>query len=142
MTWNVLFYRSTYTSSNRSQNMNFPIDLNNPCLPCQTPASITLKNIEPKNRVSLIPYVYGGLSGEGDGDSFAYGKPQGTVGLSGLFDINNTTSLEYAINPDFSQVEADVSQINANNTFAIFFQERRPYFNEGNDIINTNLIYR
>ena len=68
-----------------------------------------------------------------------YGKPNGTVGLSGLFDLNNITSLEYAINPDFSQVEADVSQITANNTFAIFFQERRPYFNEGNDIIETRL---
>ncbi len=33
----------------------------------------------------------------------------------------------------------DVSQITANNTFAIFFQERRPYFNEGNDIIETRL---
>ncbi len=61
------------------------------------------------------------------------------MGLSGLFDLNNITSLEYAINPDFSQVEADVSQITANNTFAIFFQERLPYFNEGNDIIETSL---
>ena len=47
--------------------------------------------------------------------------------------------MEYALNPDFSQVEADISQININNTFAIFFQERRPYFNEGNDIIETEL---
>jgi hypothetical protein len=139
MTWKILLFRSTYTDSNRSGNLNFPIDLNNPCLPCQTPTSLTLKNIESKNRVSLLPYVYGGLSGEGDSNGFAYGKPQGTVGLSGLFDLNNTTSLEYAINPDFSQVEADVSRITANNTFAIFFQERRPYFNEGNDIIETEL---
>jgi len=139
MTWKILLFRSTYTDSNRSGNLNFPIDLNNPYLPCQTPTSLTLKNIESKNRVSLLPYVYGGLSGEGDSNGFAYGKPQGTVGLSGLFDLNNTTSLEYAINPDFSQVEADVSRITANNTFAIFFQERRPYFNEGNDIIETEL---
>ena len=139
MTWKILLFRSTYTDSNRSGNLNFPIDLNNPYLPCQTPTSLTLKNIESKNRVSLLPYVYGGLSGEGDSNGFAYEKPQGTVGLSGLFDLNNTTSLEYAINPDFSQVEADVSRITANNTFAIFFQERRPYFNEGNDIIETEL---
>ncbi|MDA9038181.1 hypothetical protein N9H53_05570 [Flavobacteriaceae bacterium] len=137
--WKILLYRSTFTENNRSQNINFPIDLNNPSLPCQTPTEITLKNIKSKNRVNLLPYAYGGLEGTAPEGSLVYGNPKGTVGLSGLFDLNNITSLEYAINPDFSQVEADVSQITANNTFAIFFQERRPYFNEGNDIIETSL---
>lgn len=137
--WKIMLYRSTFTENNRSQNINFPIDLNNPCLPCQTPTDITLQNIKSKNRVNLLPYVYGGLEGTTPEGTLDYGKPNGTVGLSGLFDLNNITSLEYAINPDFSQVEADVSQITANNTFAIFFQERRPYFNEGNDIIETRL---
>ncbi|MGA0896941.1 MAG: DUF5916 domain-containing protein, partial [Flavobacteriaceae bacterium] len=131
MDWNIMLYRSTFTENNRSQNINFPIDLTNPCLPCQTPTKITLEGIKSKNRVNLLPYVYGGLSGNQTTGRLKYGKPTATVGLSGLFDLNNTTSLEYAINPDFSQVEADVSQITANNTFAIFFQERRPYFNEG-----------
>lgn len=139
MDWNIMLYRSTFTENNRSQNINFPIDLTNPCLPCQTPTKITLEGIKSKNRVNLLPYVYGGLSGDQTTGRLKYGKPTATVGLSGLFDLNNTTSLEYAINPDFSQVEADVSQITANNTFAIFFQERRPYFNEGNDIIQTEL---
>ena len=137
--WKIMLYRSTFTENNRSQNINFSIDLNNPCLPCQTPTEITLQNIKSKNRVNLLPYVYGGLEGTTPEGTLDYGKPNGTVGLSGLFDLNNITSLEYAINPDFSQVEADVSQITANNTFAIFFQERRPYFNEGNDIIETRL---
>lgn len=137
--WKIMLYRSTFTENNRSQNINFPIDLNNPCLPCQTPTEITLQNIKSKNRVNLLPYVYGGLEGTTPEGTLDYEKPNGTVGLSGLFDLNNITSLEYAINPDFSQVEADVSQITANNTFAIFFQERRPYFNEGNDIIETRL---
>lgn len=139
MEWNILLYRSTFTENNRSQNINFPIDLNNPCLPCQATTSIQLENIKSKNRVNLLPYVYGGLDGTTDNNKLSYGKPTGTVGLSGLFDLNNITSLEYAINPDFSQVEADVSRITANNTFAIFFRERRPYFNEGNDIIDTRL---
>jgi hypothetical protein len=139
MKWNILLYRSTYTDENRSQNINFPIDLNNPCLPCQTKSNITLKNIESKNRVSLLPYFFGGLSGFQENENLSYEKPFGDVGLSGLFDLNNITSLEYAINPDFSQVEADVSQITANNTFAVFFEERRAYFNEGNDIIDTRL---
>ena len=139
MEWRVLLYRSTFTENNRSQNINFPIDLNNPCLPCQATSVITLENVKSKNRVNLLPYVYGGLEGTAENNKLSYGKPTGTVGLSGLFDINNITSLEYALNPDFSQVEADVSQISVNNTFAIFSRERRPYFNEGNDIIDTRL---
>ena len=55
MKWKVLLFRSTYTESNLSGNINFPIDLNNPCLPCQTPSTITLKGIESKNRVLFYP---------------------------------------------------------------------------------------
>lgn len=140
MEWNVLFYRSTYTGGRRSQNFNFPLDRNNPCLVCQIPSSITLKGIKSKNRVTLLPNVFSGVSGELNNNSLDYGKLKTNFGLSGLFDINNSTSLEYAINPDFSQVEADVSQITVNNTFGVVYPERRPYFNEGKDILNFNLI--
>ena len=139
MKWKVVFARSTFTESARTQSINFPIDRNNPCIVCQTPAEIILKGVEAKNRVNLLPFVFGGLSGERSNSKFGYGKPTGDVGLSGLFDLNSVTSLEFALNPDFSQVEADISQVNANTTFALFFPERRPYFNEGNEIINSNL---
>lgn len=139
MHWKVVFARNTFTNDTRSQSINFRLDRNNPCVVCQTPDEMVLKNVEAKNRVNLLPYVFGGLSGEQNDSGFSYGKPVGNVGLSGLFDLNSLSSLEFALNPDFSQVEADVSQVNANTTFALFFQERRPYFNEGNEIINSNL---
>ena len=86
-----------------------------------------------------MPYVYGGLSGEREDNALKLGKFNKTAGLSGLIDLNNVTSLEFAINPDFSQVEADASCIVANNTFVIDFPEKHTYFNEGNDIISSNL---
>lgn len=139
LAWNVLLYRSTFTDGVRSQNINFPLDLNNSCFPCQTPEKIILKNIKPKKRRNFLPYVYGGLSGEREAARIAYGNGNYNIGLGGLMDISNVTSLEFTINPDFSQVEADVSQIDANSTFALYFPERRPYFNEGNDLIETDL---
>ena len=139
MDWKVIFYRSTYSGDNRSQNLNFPIDRENPCLICQTPASIKIENIKKKNRMTFLPNIFAGTEGVREGAQLTYGKLNSNFGLSGLFDINNTTSLEYAINPDFSQVEADVTQIAINNTFAIQYPERRPYFNEGNDLIQSNL---
>ena len=83
MEWNLLHYRSTYTKDSRSHNINFPIDLNNPCLACQTPVKLSIKNIRPKNRVELLPYGYGGLSGERMNEKLKYGKLSGTFGLSG-----------------------------------------------------------
>ena len=46
---------------------------------------------------------------------------------------------DLSINPDFSQIEADVAQIDANTTFALFFPERRPFFMEGSDLFNTEI---
>ena len=139
MNWKVIFYRSTYSGDNRSQNLNFTLDRENPCLICQTTATIRIENISAKNRMTFLPNIFTGLEGVREGSELNYGKLRTNVGLSGLLDINNTTSLEYAINPDFSQVEADVTQIAINNTFAIQYPERRPYFNEGNDLIQSNL---
>lgn len=37
------------------------------------------------------------------------------------------------LNPDFSQVETDQLQLNFNDSFALFYQEKRPFFLEGAD---------
>jgi hypothetical protein len=52
-------------------------------------------------------------------------------------------TLSGAINPDFSQVEADAVQLAINERFALFFEERRPFFLEGADYFDTglNLLY-
>lgn len=139
MEWNILLYRNTYTGENRSQNINFPIDLNNPCLPCQVKTTLQLQNIKPKRRFNLIPYSSGLVDGSREEADFNFGKFRPDAGLNGFIDISNLSSIEFTLNPDFSQVEADVSQIDVNNTFALFFPERRPYFNEGNELIDSEI---
>ena len=59
MKWKVVFVRTTYTDDTRSQSINFKIDRDRPCFICQTPTEITLKGIQSKNRVNLLPYVWG-----------------------------------------------------------------------------------
>src|SRR5262249_15580928 len=39
--------------------------------------------------------------------------------------------------PDFSQIESDVAQIAANERFALFFSEKRPFFLEGIELFST-----
>jgi hypothetical protein len=41
------------------------------------------------------------------------------------------------VNPDFSQVELDTPQLAGNTQFALFFPEKRPFFLEGSDILQS-----
>src|SRR5690606_34921591 len=62
--------------------------------------------------------------------------------------ITSDITLDLTVNPDFGQVEADPSQVNL-SAFRLFFQERRPFFTEGNNTLdfpvgqidNNNLFY-
>ncbi len=47
-------------------------------------------------------------------------------------------TLNFTINPDFGQVEADPSEVNL-TTYETFFEEKRPFFIEGKNIFNYNL---
>ncbi|HEY0080295.1 MAG TPA: DUF5916 domain-containing protein [Pyrinomonadaceae bacterium] len=58
-------------------------------------------------------------------------------GLTAKFGITPTVTLDLALNPDFAQVEADATVIEANQRFPIFFAEKRPFFLEGIDIFQT-----
>jgi len=45
--------------------------------------------------------------------------------------------VDATINPDFSQVELDTPQLAGNTQFALFFPEKRPFFLEGADILQS-----
>jgi hypothetical protein len=52
-------------------------------------------------------------------------------------DISSELTAEATINPDFSQVESDAAQIDVNTSFALFYPERRPFFQKGSDLFDT-----
>jgi hypothetical protein len=51
--------------------------------------------------------------------------------------VTPNLTLSGTVNPDFSQIEADVPQIDANQRFPLFFPERRPFFLEGDDVFRS-----
>ncbi len=59
------------------------------------------------------------------------------VGLSARWGLTTNLTLSAALNPDFSQVEADAAQLDVNQRFALFFPEKRPFFLEGTDFLST-----
>jgi len=60
-------------------------------------------------------------------------------GLTVKYGINPQVTLDFTVNPDFAQVEADETVVTANQRFPIFFEEKRPFFLEGIDIFQTPL---
>lgn len=44
--------------------------------------------------------------------------------------------LDATINPDFSQVESDAGQVDVNLRYALFYDEKRPFFLEGSDVFD------
>ncbi|MCA1566071.1 MAG: carbohydrate binding family 9 domain-containing protein [Acidobacteria bacterium] len=60
-------------------------------------------------------------------------------GVTVKYGITPTVTLDFAVNPDFAQVEADETVVTVNQRFPIFFEEKRPFFLEGIDIFKTPL---
>ncbi len=69
------------------------------------------------------------------------GTPRAGGGLSHVGDVDPAVTMNWAVtptmtisatmNPDFSQIEADVPQIDVNQRFPLRYAERRPFFLEG-----------
>ena len=60
--------------------------------------------------------------------------PEG--GLNVKYGITSNLTADFTFNPDFSQIESDLPQIEVNQRFPLFFPELRPFFLEGAEIFN------
>jgi hypothetical protein len=65
------------------------------------------------------------------------------IGADAKWGIRQNLTLNATINPDFSQVEADVGQVLLNERFALFYPEKRPFFLDGLELFDApnQLIY-
>jgi uncharacterized membrane protein YgcG len=65
--------------------------------------------------------------------------PKYKPGLTMKYGIRPDVTASLTLNPDFADVEADMTVITANQRFPIFFEEKRPFFLEGIDVFRTPL---
>lgn len=56
------------------------------------------------------------------------------LGLTAKIGVTSDLTFDGAYNPDFSQVEADAGQVDINLRYANYYQEKRPFFLEGQDL--------
>jgi hypothetical protein len=141
--WRVDFWRNRPRES-RFQYSWAAYDRDENCWPCRWGTVTGISGVEPSAGLELLPAVIGSQSGSlNDAGEFDNQNMEGDVALGISYDISSELTAEATINPDFSQVESDAAQIDVNTTFALFYPERRPFFQEGSDLFNTffNAVY-
>ncbi len=97
-----------------------------------------LKNLPNNKGVELAPYVLAKTERfeKVDGNPFADGsKNQITAGVDGKLSVTRDLILDFTINPDFGQVEADPGAVRLDG-FQNFFSERRPFFQESRNLFD------
>jgi hypothetical protein len=100
-----------------------------------------LKDIKPRTQFDITPYgvakleTYEGEEGNPwvDGTDFKV-----NAGLDAKIGVTNNMIMSMTVNPDFGQVEADPSEVNL-TAFESYFQEKRPFFVESQNITSYGL---
>ncbi len=92
--------------------------------------------------LSATPVVTSRANGHAGASGWSY-RDTTEFGLDVRYGVTPNLSLDGTINPDFSQVEADVGQVTINERFALYFPEKRPFFLEGLELFDSphQLIY-
>lgn len=131
-----------YPRQHRYRLSNNPLDRNRNCYLCQLSKLQGLEGSEPGRDLEIVPTVTAIQSDSTDEPGVEPMQSNGTdteAGISVRWGITPDMTANLTINPDFSQVEADVAQLDVNERFALFFPEKRPFFLEGADYFNTTI---
>ena len=96
-----------------------------------------MTNLSLSRNLEIMPTFtgvqYGSLNQQG---KFVDGDPSPEGGVNVKYGITSNLIADFTYNPDFSQIESDLPQIEVNQRFALFYPELRPFFLEGAEIFS------
>lgn len=136
--WGILIWRN-YPRDRRYAIYSAPIPRGANCYICNIGDLRGLSNLPTSRHIVVAPYA----SGQNVKRAARPGGPLVGDGTDSRFGLDfkwtpfSSTAIDLTLNPDFSQVETDTAQIAVNNRFALFFPEKRPFFLEGVDLLDT-----
>lgn len=136
--WGILAFRQR-PRTERVRTQSSPIDRDDNCWFCQLGRIVLPEAPRPGLAIELLPTLTA-LRSEARADpahGFEVQESEVDVGLSARWGFTPNSSLNLALNPDFSQIEADAIQLDVNNRFALYYPEKRPLFLEGADLFAT-----
>lgn len=137
-TWGFMAMRD-WPRSLRHRMRSIDTDQDRNCLVCQFHEIAGFQGMQTGRNLEVTPTLTGNLSEEREnpGARFESSGNDLDPGLSARWGVTPNVALNLALNPDFSQVEADAAQLDVNERFALFFPEKRPFFLEGADFFET-----
>ncbi|HNW60103.1 MAG TPA: DUF5916 domain-containing protein [bacterium] len=100
-----------------------------------------LKGLPKSRQIEFLPYSYARLKTFPANELPASGHTHdwnSSAGLDGKIGISSNFTVDYTVNPDFGQVEADPSELNL-SAYEVFYDEKRPFFLENRTMFDFNL---
>ncbi len=142
-TWGATLW-ITRPRESRNQYSWAAIDQDDPCMSCQLGEINGIRGVRAGRNLEILPSLTGGGVGAfRDAGVPASGFKNDRItlepSLNLKYGITSELTADVTVNPDFSQIESDEAQIDVNSTFALFFQERRPFFQEGSGLFDTDI---
>ncbi len=139
--WAFILYRN-YPRDFRYQIFDVQLPRGSNCFICHAGTLENVAGLPRGGHLVAAPYAAGtntktypgsdAYNGTGDNE-----VTKGKFGMDLKWAPNADTIVDATANPDFSQIESDVAQISANERFALFYPEKRPFFLEGVDLLQT-----
>jgi hypothetical protein len=136
--WGFVAFRQR-PRTERVRTQSSPIDRDDNCWFCQLGRIVLPEAPRPGLAIELLPTLTW-LRSEARADpasDLEVRQNEVDAGLSARWGFTPNSSLNLALNPDFSQIEADAIQLDVNNRFALYYPEKRPLFLEGADLFAT-----
>jgi len=120
-----------------------PVLQERPSFLAQSGTLVGLDHLELGRRVDVNPVLTSRLDGAASTEGWRYQRVGPEVGGYLRWAVTSDLSLSGTVNPDFSQVEADVAQVQFDPRAALYYPEKRPFFLEGIEhfAMPTPLIY-
>lgn len=148
-TWGIELVRF-YPRESNYRISNVTIDRNNNCWICQMAEGKGFSGAKQGDNLTLVPSIVAGQGQTRSADINASAEEQAwqdsttsELSLDVRWGITPDILLNATINPDFSTIESDSAQLSINNNFALYNQEKRPFFLDNADYFETNynLVY-
>ena len=141
--WRSTFW-ITHPRDSRRQYSWAAVSRDDPCWSCQMGTLHGMEGVRSGRNLEILPALTGAGAGQlrdaADGRSpFESDRVRLRPSLNVKYGVTSALTVDATLNPDFSQIESDDAQIDVNTTFALSFDERRPFFQEGSDLFQTDL---
>src|SRR5919201_2326601 len=138
--WGVILLRN-YPRGFRHVISSARIPRGSNCTVCRENQLEGLEHLPSARHVVAAPYVNASEAAHPRDDKLGAPLVAGSLRSRAGFDFklvpNANDAIDATVKPDFSQIESDTAQISANERFALFYPEKRAFFLEGVDLLQT-----